>query len=84
MADVFPKDSGVQASQRALQPSDPALGRRASRCLALKASMACLWENYGAVGNRDSTLKDCKQNLILPKTQLRGRYLKEAWVRPTC
>ena len=52
--------------------------------LSLKASRAYIQETQRTVGNRNSTLKGCTQNLTHSETQSRSRNLKGAWIRPTC
>ena len=52
--------------------------------LALMASGACIRESQLAIGNRDSDLKGCTQNLACSETQGRGRNLKGACVKLTC
>ena len=50
--------------------------------LSLKANGAYFLENQRTVGNRDSTLKGCIQNLTCSGTQGRSSNLKGGWVRP--
>ena len=51
--------------------------------LALKANGPYFREIQRNVGNRNSALKECTQNLTCSGTQGRGRNSKETWVRLT-
>ena len=84
---------GISQSQKSSpwrKGSKPHIGLLSPRSLALeerlawKASWACFQETQRAVGNRDSTLKECIQKLTHSKTQDRNSSLKGVWLRPTC
>ena len=85
IAEVVPKEKGVQAPYQASQPGVPARGRWAPRASDFDNQWGlCSGEPKRAVANRDSPLKGPVQNRTHSKSQCRGSNLKGAWVRPTC
>lgn len=49
------------------------------KCLALKTSRACVWENQTALENQASAFKGLMHRLTHSESQCRGSSLKSAW-----